>query len=131
MARPPHRGWESGATAVETALVLPVFIAFVLGILNLGWALYCGAEVRHAVERSTRLLIKDPTTSATTIQTAVRARLDAADPNAVTLTKTTQTVGTGGGIALLNWTYAYSVEAPFIDTVTFHFDSHMAVPLRY
>ena len=126
-----RRGWESGAAAVETALVLPVFLAFVFGILNLGWALYCGAEVRHAVERSTRLLIKDPTTSASTIQTAVRARLHAANPNSVTLTKTTTAVGTGGGVANLNWTYAYSVSAPFIDTVTLNFNSTMAVPLRY
>ena len=126
-----RRGWDAGTAAVETALVLPVFLAFVFGILNVGWALYCGAEVRHAVERSTRLLIKDPTTSATTIQTAVRDQLSAADPSAVTLTKSTTAVGTGGGVANLNWTYAYSVSAPFIDTVTFNFDSSMAVPLRY
>ena len=126
-----RRGWDAGTAAVETALVLPVFLAFVFGILNVGWALYCGAEVRHAVERSTRLLIKDPTTSASTIQTAVRDQLSAADPSAVTLTKSTTAVGTGGGVATLNWTYAYSVSAPFIDTVTFNFDSSMAVPLRY
>lgn len=130
MAR-QRRGWDAGTAAVETALVLPVFLAFVFGILNLGWALYCGAEVRHAVERSTRLLIKDPTTSASTIQTAVRAQLAAADPNAVTLTKSTTAVGTGGGVATLSWTYAYSVSAPFLNTATFNFDSNMAVPLRY
>jgi Flp pilus assembly protein TadG len=83
------------------------------------------------VERSSRLLIKDPTTSAETIQTAVRAQLSAATPSAVTLTKTTTAVGSGGGVATLSWTYAYSVEAPFIKTTTFTFDSSMAVPLRY
>jgi Flp pilus assembly protein TadG len=126
-----RRGWNAGTAAVETALVLPVFLAFVLGTLNLGWALFCGAEVRHAVERSSRLLIKDPTTSAATIQTAVRAQLSAATPSAVTLTKTTTAVGSGGGVATLSWTYAYSVEAPFLKTTTFTFDSSMAVPLRY
>jgi len=126
-----RRGWDSGTAAVETALVLPVFLAFVFGTLNLGWALFCGAEVRHAVERSSRLLIKDPTTSAATIQTAVRAQLSAATPSAVTLTKSTTAVGSGGGVATLSWTYAYSVEAPFIKTTTFTFDSSMAVPLRY
>jgi Flp pilus assembly protein TadG len=126
-----RRGWNAGTAAVETALVLPVFLAFVLGTLNLGWALFCGAEVRHAVERSSRLLIKDPTTSAATIQTAVRAQLSAANPSAVTLTKSTTAVGSGGGVATLSWTYAYSVEAPFLKTTTFTFDSSMAVPLRY
>lgn len=126
-----RRGWNSGATAVETALILPVFITFVLGIINLGWALYCGAEVRHAVERSSRLLIADPTTSDSTILTNVKSQLSAADPNAVSLSKTTQALGSGGGIAKLSWTYAYTVSAPFIKTATFNFDSTTVVPLRY
>lgn len=129
--RRPRKGWNSGAAAVELALVLPVFITFVFGIFNLGWALYCGAEVRHAVERSTRLLIKDPTTSASTILTNVKSQLSSANPNAVTLTKTTQAVGTGGGIATLSWTYAYTLTSPFMASKTFNFDSSMVVPLRY
>jgi len=126
-----RRGWNSGATAVETALILPVFITFVFGILNLGWALYCGAEVRHAVERSSRLLIADPTTSASTILTNVKSQLSAADPTAVSLTKDTQSLGTGGGIAKLNWTYAYTLTSPFMRSATFNFDSVTVVPLRY
>jgi Flp pilus assembly protein TadG len=129
--RKSRKGWNSGAAAVELALVLPVFITFVFGILNLCWALYCGAEVGHAVERSTRLLIVDPTTSAATILTNVKSQLSAADPNAVTLTKTTQAVGTGGGIAKLSWTYAYTLSSPFMTSKTFNFDSSMVVPLRY
>jgi Flp pilus assembly protein TadG len=129
--RRARKGWNSGAAAVELALVLPVFLTFIFGIFNLGWALYCGAEVRHAVERSTRLLIKDPTTSASTILTNVKSQLSAADPNAVSLTKTTQAVGTGGGIAMLNWTYAYTLTSPFMQSKTFNFDSSMVVPLRY
>jgi Flp pilus assembly protein TadG len=131
MMRKPRKGWNSGAAAVELALVLPVFITFVFGIFNLGWALYCGAEVRHAVERSTRLLIKDPTTSEADILTAVKAQLSAANPSAVTLTKTTQAVGTGGGIAKVSWRYAYTASAPFMASKTFNFDSSMVVPLRY
>lgn len=131
MRQKPRKGWDSGAAAVELALILPVFLTFVFGIFNLGWALYCGAEVRHAVERSSRLLIKDPTTSETAILTDVKSQLTSADPTAVSLTKSTQSLGTGGGIAKLNWTYAYTVTAPFINTATFHFDSVTVVPLRY
>lgn len=126
-----RRGWNSGTTAVETALILPVFVTFIFGTLNLGWALYCGAEVRHAVERSSRLLIVDPTTSADTILTNVKSQLSAATPSAVSLTKTTQSLGSGGGIAKLNWTYAYTLTSPFMKSVTFHFDSVTVVPLRY
>jgi Flp pilus assembly protein TadG len=127
----PRKGWNSGAAAVELALILPVFITFMFGIINLGWAMFCGAEVRHAVERSTRLLIKDPTTSADAILTNVKSQLSAASPSAVTLTKTTQSIGTGGGIAKLSWTYGYTLTLPFVKSVTLHFDSNMVVPLRY
>jgi len=126
-----RRGWNSGTTAVETALILPVFVTFIFGTLNLGWALYCGAEVRHAVERSSRLLIVDPTTPADTILTNVKSQLSAATPSAVSLTKTTQSLGSGGGIAKLNWSYAYTLSSPFMKTVTFNFDSVTVVPLRY
>lgn len=129
--RRPRKGWNSGAAAVELALVLPVFITFVFGILNLGWALYCGAEVRHAVERSSRLLIVDPTTSEATLLASVKAQLSSADPNAVSLTKATQAVGAGGGIAKVSWTYAYRVTAPFMESKSFNFDSSLVVPLRY
>jgi Flp pilus assembly protein TadG len=131
MSRKPRKGWDSGAAAVELALILPIFLTFVFGIFNLGWALYCGAEVRHAVERSSRLLIKDPTTSAAVILTDVKSQLSSANPAAVSLTKDTESLGAGGGIAKLNWSYAYTLTSPFIKTTTFHFDSVTVVPLRY
>ncbi|HYG25349.1 MAG TPA: TadE/TadG family type IV pilus assembly protein [Caulobacteraceae bacterium] len=125
-----RRGWNEGAAALETALVSPLFIALVLGTLYIGWALYCGAEVRHAVERSTRLVIENPDIDQATLQTAVRDQLKAAEPTDVTVTLTTHTVGTDGEVARLGWTYAYRIDAPFIDPVTIDFDSSIIVPKR-
>jgi len=119
-----------GAAGVETALVLPLFMTLVLGIFNAGWALYCGGEVRHAVERSTRLLIADPDTSEGAIEADVQGALNAADPDDVNVTLTTEAVGSSGEIARLSWTYAYTVDAPFIDPLVFNFDSSIVVPLR-
>ena len=105
---------RDGAAALETALVAPVFIALVLGILQIGWALYCGAEVRHAVERSTRLLIADPDTAEADIEAAIAEDLNSVNPADVNLTMTTEAIGTSGQIARLTWTYGYTLEAPFI-----------------
>jgi len=130
MMRRPRKGWDSGAAALEMALVAPVFLTFVLGTFTLGWALYCGAEVRHAVERKSRLLIVTPGTTASTLQTAVRAELHAANPNNVNLTMATQTVG-AGSIAKLSWTYGYTMNIPFAaNPITLNFNSSMVVPLR-
>ena len=121
---------NDGAAALETALVAPIFITMVLAIFQVGWALYCGAEVRHSVERSTRLLIADPDTPITTIRTEVLGRLSAADADDVTLNMTTLTVGDDGQIARLTWTYGYAIDAPFMAPVVLDFGSSMVVPLR-
>jgi Flp pilus assembly protein TadG len=125
-----RKGSEDGAAALEMALVAPLFITLVIGIINIGWAMYCGAEVRHAVERSTRMLFVDPDTAESDIQTAVEDQLSAADPDDVEVTLTTETVGASGQIARLSWTYGYAIEPPFVDPIELNFDSSLVVPLR-
>ena len=121
---------REGAAALETALVAPIFITLVLAIFQIGWGLYCGAEVRHAVERSTRLLIADPTTSEADIEAAIAEDLNAVNPTDVTLTMTTESIGSDGQIARLRWTYGYTLDAPFMRPVVLDFGSSMVVPLR-
>ena len=121
---------RDGAAALETALVAPIFITLVLAIFQVGWALYCGGEVRHAVERSTRLLIADPTTPEADIEAAIADDLDAVNPADVNLTMTTEAVGSSGQIARLSWTYGYTLDAPFISPVVLDFGSSIVVPLR-
>lgn len=127
-----RRGPESGAAALETALVMPVFMTLVIGILNVGWAFYCGAEVRHAVERATRMIIIDPDTTETEIQTAVLDDLNAANPDDVTITMAPEDVGDEDGqVARLTWAYGYTVDVPFVkNPIVFDFGSSMVVPLR-
>jgi Flp pilus assembly protein TadG len=125
-----RKGPESGAAALEMALVAPLFMTMVLGTLNVGWGLYCGAEVRHAVERSTRLLIADPETPIETIEAEVLDTLSAADPDDVDVSMTTETVGTTGEIARLTWTYRYTIDVPFVEPVVLNFDSSIVAPLR-
>lgn len=125
-----RRGPQSGSTALETALVAPVFLTMVFGILMVGWGLFCGAEVRHAVERSSRMLIVNPDATAGDIEDAVHGQLNAANADDVEVTMTTEAVGTSGEIARLTWTYGYAIDAPFIEPVTLNFDSSLVVPLR-
>lgn len=126
-----RRGPESGAAALETALVLPVFMTLVIGIFNLGWAFYCGAEVRHAAERATRLIIYNPATTEAEIQSAVLDDIHAADADDVTVSLATEAVGEAGGqVARISWSYGYRVEAPLIRPITLDFGSSIVVPLR-
>ncbi len=128
-----HGDWrrcESGATAVELALIMPMFVALVFGIFNYGWAIYCGNEVRYAVQRASRLLVADPNTSLNDLRAAVAERLNGADIDDINLTMSTETFGASTQVARISWTYAYTIETPFLDDAVLNFDSSLLAPLR-
>jgi Flp pilus assembly protein TadG len=124
------KGCESGATAVELAMVLPMFIALLFGIFNFGWAIYCGGEVRNAVEQASRELLEDPDLTIEELRASVAARLHGATIDQVALSKTTETVGASTQVARISWTYSYIVDTPFLDQKVFNFDSSIVTPLR-
>lgn len=128
-----RRGWrrcDSGAAAVELALVLPLFVALVFGIFNYGWAVYCGNEVRYAVQRASRMLIADPDTSLEDLRAAVAGRLNGADIDEVGLTLTTETFGVSTHVARISWTYSHTIVTPFLGDAVMNFDSSLLAPLR-
>ena len=58
----PARLWRSrgGATAIEMAFLLPVFLAFLLGIEEVGRALWTQTALQYAVEAASRCAAVDP-----------------------------------------------------------------------
>lgn len=124
------RDCQSGATALELALVMPAFVALVFGIFNYGWALYCGAEVGYAVQRASRLLIADRDTSVTDLRTAVAAKLSGAKIDDVALTLANETIGASTEVARISWTYRYAIHTPFLSDTVLNFDSSLLTPLR-
>jgi len=127
-----RRTWltdQSGAAAVEAALVLPVAATFLLGIFWLGWGIYCGGDVRHAIERASRLYLSAPTTTYDQFRTQVAANLTTVPINNVTITVTKPTVS-GVTMAQIAWTYHYSMSIPFVSAITLNFDSQILAPVR-
>jgi Flp pilus assembly protein TadG len=58
----PHRLWRSraGATAIEMAFLLPVFLGFLLGIEEFGRALWTQTALQFAVEAAARCAVVNP-----------------------------------------------------------------------
>ena len=75
-------GCRKGATAVEFALVVPVFLVMVMGVVEVGRVLWIKATMQHAVEQTTRYFmvnnaacVSDLATCLTSLQTYATSRL--------------------------------------------------------
>lgn len=62
------RRGERGVTAVEFALVAPIFLLFVLGIIDLGRLFYVKNLMQYAVEQTTRYAMVNPSASPATLE---------------------------------------------------------------
>jgi Flp pilus assembly protein TadG len=120
---------RSGATILEFAIVAPVLIAMLVGVFNVGFAMYAGAAVRNAIQRSSRALMMTPTTTAATIKTSAQALLVDVPVNNLAVTVTTETVTASMQIKRVSWTYDYALWVPFADNSTLSFGSSMVVPM--
>jgi len=120
---------RGGGAAVESAIALPVAFVFILGIFQLGWGIYCGSDVRHAIERAARVYIVTPTTTDQAFQSAVAANLMAARMADVTLSITKST-SSGTQVAQIAWTYRYTLQIPFVSPIVLNFDSQIIAPIR-
>ncbi len=54
------RRHRSGQSIVELALLLPVFIVILLGILEFGWYIYNFSAIEHAARRGSEQAAKEP-----------------------------------------------------------------------
>ncbi|HEX7761000.1 MAG TPA: TadE/TadG family type IV pilus assembly protein [Caulobacteraceae bacterium] len=120
---------SSGATAVEFAIILPILSTFIYGIFQLGWGIFCGNDVRHAIERAARIYITTPTATDTQFTSAVTSNLTTVDIHSVGITVTKPTAA-GAQMAQITWTYTYPLVIPFVPTMTLNFGSHIVVPVR-
>jgi len=103
------RRWRrsvSGTTAVEMAIVLPVFMAMVMGIIEFGRLFWVQSSLRHSVEQTTRIAMAEYTresftnnsfstwfsTWSSNLVTEAPDEIFGFDPTAITFTATTSTV---------------------------------------
>ena len=119
---------RSGAAAVELALVMPLLIVFLFGIWELGWGLFKGGEVRHAVELASRIYVTNPSATSTDLSTAVASHLDALPIASVTLAVTDQTVS-GAAVKHITWSYRYTATIPLMSSLPLNFSGVVDVPL--
>ena len=65
-----------GASAVEFALVTPLLVLIMFGIVHLGWAYHCANSVQFALIQASRQLMIDPGVDEDDVRATMEAFLD-------------------------------------------------------
>ena len=118
---------QSGAAAVELALVMPVLVIFIMGIWFMGWSLNLGSEVRHAVELGSRVYIANPNATTNDLQTAIASHLTDVPIGSINLTTSTSTIGSATS-QHISWSFHTTPPIPFVGSIPITFNGSYDVP---
>lgn len=102
---------ERGAAIVEMAVILPLFLMMIFGMIEASWAFAQSNDVRHGAREGARLaaVAASPYESVTEIGAEVCGRMDLAGGSAVTVAFATPTGdGTRGSEGTITVTLTYS-----------------------
>ena len=97
---------QSGAAAVEMALVLPAFLAFCLGTVEFGRMYWVRSSLQYAVEEAARFALAHPTATDQDLNDLTLERFGNVSYGIPTVTVTRETVGSDNYI-IIDATYAF------------------------
>jgi Flp pilus assembly protein TadG len=87
---PTGRPDEQGATLVEFAFILPIFILFVFGVIDLGWAFAQNLDVKQGAREGGRMVAVNGgagsgTAQCQSLQTQIRSQTQELNPGSLTV----------------------------------------------
>jgi Flp pilus assembly protein TadG len=118
-----------GGAALEFAILGPILIMFIIGILVSGWAFHSVSSVRYALAEAGRALQLDPDLTSDDLADIVRTRAGTiVDPD---LSVTLVVGPPDGGIKMAEATvdYVVSFQFPLLPPLDFDFQTSVTVPL--
>jgi Flp pilus assembly pilin Flp len=122
------RGNQDGASALEFALILPVFAAMVFGTIQMGLAYYFAGSVQFALERTARLVMVNQDMTASEAAQAFTDEISTFTDQTITFTYNVDSSG-DVPIAELGAVYDYQFVIPFVPAFDVTFDAQSRVPL--
>ena len=119
---------DSGTSAIEFALVMPVFLGMALGVFWMGWVAYSTHSVHHALEMGARALQLKPTTTQSELQTLVRNNVVLGDDaQHISVTLSFDPVSGGTQLAHATATYPLTFTVPLVGTYSVTYSTSMTV----
>lgn len=128
--RPVSRlgGCESGAAAVEFALIALALILVAIGTIEFGRGLQLRNELSFAADHGTRKILLDPTVSDTVIEDSIRSALIQAQSDILVVTLGTETAG-GAQYRTILVSYPLTLTIPGLTGETFSLSVSRRVPV--
>jgi Flp pilus assembly protein TadG len=118
---------EDGASALEFALIFPLFAAMLFGTVQMGMAYYFAGSVQYALERAARTrMVTDMSSSQ--MQAAFDAELAPFTDDTYPLSYSVDSSG-DVPIATLSATYTFAVVIPFVPSFNITFPVITKVPV--
>ena len=118
---------ESGAYAVEFALVSTAFLTLLFGASYIGIMMWYRSSLQWAVEKGIRMAAIDKTTTQTQITTAINGYLTSVSlPNATVAFNTA--AYSGVQISTVTASFTKSVTMPFVSTFNLTYSSTAKIP---
>ena len=121
---------DSGTTAVEFAILAPIFFTLLFGIFMLGWRMNSMASVNYALEESSRALQMNNLLSQSQLDAMVKSRVQDLKLTNINLVLTIDPPSGGIKIARLTAKYNYDLTMPFIATSVVVYERTITIPLR-
>jgi Flp pilus assembly protein TadG len=117
-----------GATAVEFALVFPVFIVMVAGIVELSRAMWIKATLQFAIEQTARHAVVNTSLTTDELETYAATQLPSLSGDDITFTATSTSTG-GFDYVTLSASYSFTTVIPIVDIPTIALNASTRVPI--
>jgi len=106
---------RKGATAVEFALIAPVFLIMVIGVFELGRAMWIKASMQYAVEETTRYAIVNTGASTSTLAAYAQSAYSSSGINITGATfNASQATSGGKTYVTITGSFNFSVLVPIV-----------------
>jgi len=122
------RRHDGGASALEFAILLPVFLMFMLGIFQMSLVFYQVGTAQHALEEAARTLMVRQDMTPAEVEVAVRDRLDAFLLQPVTITQALERAG-DADVVRVNVSFTMEVAIPFVPSLVIPLGAQTTVPV--
>ena len=115
-----------GATAVEFAIVAPLYLTMMVGVFELSRAMWIKASMQYAVEETSRYALVNTSFSAATLQTYAESKLSDAG---VGTTGMSFTITADGTVADIQVSYSFETLTSLLPFPSLALTAKSRVPL--